>query len=602
MRTINCSLTVGSPRDRGCRAGWFTRCLTSKWLVLFSVALLAMAISAVTASAQTCLLNEYNLATKGKLQCTANDVRIAAVTNIRDPKTGATLTSCIGGQPFDFLADFEILTTSSQARENIGLYIATNSTTQALTGTCVDRIISQQHPCTTNTSLSCGSDNYHETDPPPDNCGDTASGDFSATFGAGAEKVTLEIDGFMCTAPAGSTQLVLPNCTSWQIPGGTIQCVSNSPDTYPFNGPGGTPTAIPGSPSKCNCGVIPLAISVQTPGIDVGKACNTTYTTTTPSFSLVGTPPQLTGSPASCTTSCTPGGTCSPTNYEGGQVTYTVDIANDKSNFGDVTVTQICDSAYGQIFPVPPPTAPFTGTCNAGSQCVSQVTGSGCATSTTCTAATIAFGASHTCTFTVTQAESKTVTNTASVSVTGASNGTASGGSNSVTVTSGEAPSLATATKNLNTPTNACVTERYQVDVANTSTADENLSLTALNDTAADFGSITSVHDSILGTTCGVAASSPGLGTLNSFTVVGPSGTDDSTHLRGGSLADSLTVRGNDYVCYFDGQLCSSISTANNCFTHTNSINATITGDESEAVTITANTVHAHVCVTVTPQ
>src|SRR5438477_8690400 len=316
---------------------------------------LAAGFSSQPASAQTCLLNEYNLVQKQKLNCTANDVRIAAVTNIRDPKTGSTLTSCVGGKPFDFLADFEIVTTSSQARENIGLYIATNSTTQALTGSCVDHIISAQHPCTTNTSLNCGSDNYHETDTAPDNCGDTSSGDFSATFGSGAEKVTLEIDGFMCEAPAGSTQLVLPNCTSWQIPGGTIQCVSTTADTYPFNGPKGTPTAIPGSPSKCNCGVIPLAISVQTPGIDVGKACNTAYTTTAPSFSMSGT--QLTGSPASCTTSCTPGGTCTPVNYEGGTVTYTVDIANDKSNFGDVTVTQICDSAYGQIFPVPPSAA-----------------------------------------------------------------------------------------------------------------------------------------------------------------------------------------------------------------------------------------------------
>lgn len=585
--------------------------MRTKFSIVFrclgAVALLALAggLTPQPASAQTCLQNEYNLVQKQKLNCTANDVRIAAVTNIRDPLTGATLTSCIGGKAFNFLADFEIVTSSSSPRENIGLYIATNSTTQALTGSCVDHIISNNHPCTSNTSLNCGSDNYHETDTAPDNCGDTSSGDFSATFGAAAEKVTLEIDGFMCEAPAGSTQLVLPNCTSWQIPGGTIQCVSTTPDTYPFNGPKGTPTAIPGSPSKCNCGVIPLAISVQTPGIDVGKACNTTYTTTAPSFAFAGT--QLTGSPASCTTSCTPGGTCSPVNYEGGPVTYTVDIANDKSNFGDVTVSQVCDSAYGQIFPVPPASAPFTGTCNAGSQCVApnNVTGSGCATSTTCTAATIAFGASHTCTFTATQGEGKTVTNTASVLVSGASNGTASGGSNSVMVTSGEAPSTATATKSLNATTHACVTERYKVDVANTGTADENLSLTALNDTASDFGGITSVHDNILGTTCGQTAGSAGAGTLSTFTVVAPGGTEDTTHLRGGVLPDALNVGGTDYVCYFDAQLCSDLSTStSDCFTHTNSINASISDDDGEnhTVTVTANTVNAKVCVTVAPQ
>src|SRR5882724_3335488 len=118
------------------------RCIISKWSVLASAALLATAITAVPAAAQTsqvCLQNEYNMVQKQKLNCTANDVRIAEVTNIRDPQTGATLTSCIGGANFNFLADFKIVTTSSQARENIGLYIATNSTTQALTGSCQDR-------------------------------------------------------------------------------------------------------------------------------------------------------------------------------------------------------------------------------------------------------------------------------------------------------------------------------------------------------------------------------------------------------------------------------------------------------------------------------
>src|SRR5216684_2305350 len=106
----------------------------------FIFALLAMAILAAPAFAQTCLQNEYNLVNKQKLNCTANDVRIAEVTNIRDPLTGLTKSSCIGGELFSFIADFKILTTSSQARENIGLYIATNSQTQALTGSCVDNI------------------------------------------------------------------------------------------------------------------------------------------------------------------------------------------------------------------------------------------------------------------------------------------------------------------------------------------------------------------------------------------------------------------------------------------------------------------------------
>src|SRR5258705_8174367 len=289
------------------------RCISSKRLVLFSVALLAMAIMATSASAQTCLQEEYNLVNKQKLNCTANDVSIAQVTNIRDPQTGAKLTSCVSGALFSFIADFTIKTTSSQARENIGLYISSNSQTKALTGSCVDNIIAPQHPCHTGSSIMCGSNNYHETDAAPDNCGDTSSSDGGGT---GVEIVTLEIDNFLCQAPAGSNQVQLPNCTSWQIPGGTIQCVSPSPAfPYPFD-TNSKPEAIPGSPAKCNCGVIPLGVTVQNPSVAVTKACTTT------------------DSPGT-NTSC-------QLNPGGGLGTYTVTMGN-QSNFGDIVLDQACD-------------------------------------------------------------------------------------------------------------------------------------------------------------------------------------------------------------------------------------------------------------------
>src|ERR1700722_6907872 len=151
MRTINCSLTVGSPRDRGCRAGWFTGSLTSKWFIQFAVALFAMAVLSAPAFAQaapnTCLQNEYNSAAglpadstsqSNALNCTAGDVKIAQVSNVRDPATGKTLSSCILGSTFNFIADFQVVTTAKSTRSNIGMYIATNSTTQALTGSCDD--------------------------------------------------------------------------------------------------------------------------------------------------------------------------------------------------------------------------------------------------------------------------------------------------------------------------------------------------------------------------------------------------------------------------------------------------------------------------------
>ena len=84
----------------------FSRCLNSKWFVLCAVALLAMAVLSTPASAQTCLQDEYNKVNKQKLNCTANDVRIAQVTNIRDPQTGATLTTCFQGTTFSFMLIF----------------------------------------------------------------------------------------------------------------------------------------------------------------------------------------------------------------------------------------------------------------------------------------------------------------------------------------------------------------------------------------------------------------------------------------------------------------------------------------------------------------
>ncbi len=44
--------------------------------------LLVIAVMAVPAFGQTCLQNEYNLVNKQKLNCTANDVRIAKVQNV----------------------------------------------------------------------------------------------------------------------------------------------------------------------------------------------------------------------------------------------------------------------------------------------------------------------------------------------------------------------------------------------------------------------------------------------------------------------------------------------------------------------------------------
>lgn len=522
-----------------------------------AIAALALLLQTAPASAQTCLQDEYGKVQRQKLNCTANDVRIAQVTNIRDPTTGQKITTCFQGSTFSFLADFEVLTTSSQARENIGLYIATNSTTQALTGACVDNIITRTN-----------SDNYHETDPTPDNCGDTASSDLSPTFGAGAEKITLRVDNFSCTAPAGSSTLVLPNCTSWQIPGGTIQCVSND-GTYPLNGPGGTPTAIPGSPSKCNCSVISLPITPVTATAIVQKACTTTNTPGPAAFTQT---PNVTQSPTQC-----------DAGQEGSSVSYTVSITNTSTS-GGLVIDQVCDNQYGTIFRSN--TAPAAlAACAAGTSGITAT--NGVCNPTTLTAAGQA-GATGQCTFNAVVGENVSGL-TDNVTAYGHSplnpNSTFSQASNSVTVTSTDAPSTATITKGVVGTTAACATVRYSVDVKNTSKADENLTLTALSDTP--YGDVTHVQGSVLGTTCGVATGTAGLGTLSAST-------------GAGALPASLLVGGSDYTCQFDAQFCSALD-ANSCISHTDKVGGSFTADEpADQVTATANTITVKECLTTT--
>ena len=543
---------------------------------VFVFALLALAIVAVPAFAQNCLQNEYNIAaglsptstaSSNKLNCTANDVRVAQVVGIRDPVTGQPLSTCFQGSHFNFLADFEIVTSSTSSRSNIGLYFATNSTTQALTGSCVDNIIQPSHPCPSNNTITCGSDNYKELDPqpsagspnvPPDNCGDTTSQDNSPVFGSAAQGVTVEVDNFLCVAPAGSNTLVLPNCTSWQIPGGTIACESPAPN-FPYE-----IAAIPGTKSKCNCSIISLPITPITVTASITKSCTTSITTT-------------------AGTSCDEGAEgLDPATYS---VTITPTVA-----VGDTIVDQICDTAYGtvvddnllvngtRVFPACP--AGSTGQSITGTSCVAG--------------ADIANGKSYTCTFTAAAiGELTSVTDQASASLHSTFNTSSTvttGESNSVKVFSEDAPATATVTKGYVGTEAACATVRYSVEVDNTSGFDEAETLSALQDST--YGDITKLGSgtppTVLGTTCGVATTSPGLGTLS-----GSSGA--------GAFPATIAATSGKYTCQFDGQFCSALD-ANSCLSETDSVTGTLKADETADASFTqkANTLTVKECLTAT--
>src|SRR5262249_50860132 len=339
------------------------------------------------APAHNCIQNEWNLSQGNALNCTssscslgctANDVSIAKVQNVRDLQ-GNTIQNCNGGGTFNFIADFEIKTTSKSSRSNIGLYIAETGTTVAdalsVNNTCADNVIppptgftntntdgkhpvkgaNGHFPCPGAPSIQCGTDYFDSLDQattsPADNCGDTSSTD-NVGFGTRTQKVTLETDGFQCPDPSnvnlptctvnGVTGpcAVLPNCTSWQVPGQTTTCVTTpGQQGYPFNNSfnPARPEAVPGTSSKCNCGVITLPVIVQRPSIVVQKECTTAATAGPRQFDA-GNPSAVppvapTQSPVACNSG-----------VEGGDtVTYHVQVTN-QSNFGTVTISSLTDS------------------------------------------------------------------------------------------------------------------------------------------------------------------------------------------------------------------------------------------------------------------
>jgi hypothetical protein len=522
--------------------------------MLLSVAALGLAISAVPSSAQNnCLQDEYAVAgNHQKLQCTANDVRVAFADNVRG-LDGAPLPTCQLGSTFNFVADFHVVTTAT-ARENIGLYFQTNGGATALSGTCSDNIIAPPHHSAnaldtvclgSGTNASCtGTGTYEELDAAPDKCGDISTSDNN-------QVVTVEVDNAACKPAAGSNLVALPNCTSWQQPGGTILCKSSTPN-WPYD-----LAAIPGSPSKCNCdSTFTIPVVVQSPSISVTKACTTNITT------------------GNTNVLCDAG-------VEGSDVIYTVTV-NNTSNFGNLTINQICDSAYGNI-----------ATATGVTPC-STPNAIGTASSTTCSVPqTVAGGSNYACTFTAHEGESGDVKDTATASGLGSDGKTpVTGTSNQVEVTSTDAPTTATVAKTLVGTQAACVTVRYGVDVHNSSGADESITLSSFTDSV--YGSITTVHGDVLGTTCGVPAGSPGLGTLSSVT---------ASATNGGALSATLAVGGSDYQCQFDAQFCGALSTittgAGTCtgIKHSNTVTPTLAGDEGESVTQTGGALTVNECI-----
>ena len=243
--------------------------------------------------------------------------------------------------------------------------------------------------------------------------------------------------------------------------------------------------ALPGSPSKCSCDIgFTVPIFVETGSIQVTKD----------------------SSPASLPES-------------GGEFTFTVQVANTAQSTS-LTLDRICDDQHGTIVN------------NTGTACAAGALGS--INSTTCSVPqTLAAGASYSCEFKANVNSNTPLSVTDVVSVFGHDqNNKPVTGSDSAQVAISNVAPTATVVKSL--VDLACADVNYRVRVNNTDTA-ESLHLTALSDSG--FGSITSVHDNVLATTCSVPQDIAAGGNYEC---------DFRAHFCGGSHTDTVTATLND--------------------------------------------------------
>jgi hypothetical protein len=424
-----------------------------------------------------------------KLNCTANDVRIAGVAKDAQGNFLITPTTCDpnqNGGKFDLTATFQVVTTASE-RYDIGIYFDIRGDTQtppdgARTGLCS----LSKLPIPPALDLEGGGDT----------CGDTVQN----TNPLNPLLVTISIPGVSCV---GDTFVKLPNCTSW-AQNKTTLCTTDA-------------QAKPGTTSKCSCDdAFTIPVLIQRGELVVAKDAS---------------PTQL--------------------DEPGGSVDYTVTVTN--TGVGTVTLTTIVDD------PDNDPSSDNSITYQASVICGKTVLQGGQTP-----------GDSTTCTFT------RTVSGNAGQSFTDKAcvNGTDPGGAvgptcDTASVSIKDVLPTATVAKSL--VGLQCADVRYHVKVTNTDAA-EALSLTALTDLG--FGDITTVHDDVLGTTCGVAS---GIGTLTGQT-------------GAGTLPAPVAVNGGLYECDFDAHFCGS--------SHQDTVNAALSDNDGNAITPSSNTLTVNVSAT----
>jgi hypothetical protein len=404
------------------------------------------------ASAQTCINDVWKAHSNSQdLTCTANDVTLSAATNINitvggscNPTTG--VCQCFAGQPLTFTADFRMDLTA-QARYDVGFYLATDGDPNndgALTGVC-SASASLAGNTQNGTFINLDSP-VNGGSQPTDVCGDI-TGQLNTAHNPIFVRATVNTT---CPAAAGQ-QLQLPFATTWRQTGANQVCLGTGNGTT-------TNDVFPGSPSKCNKGVLTLDITSVTTSIVVTKEA------LTPSVQETG-----------------------------GSAAYSVKVQNTSAIA--VTLQTLTDDKYGNIT--------STHLAGGGFQAV---------TATTCaTGGSIAAGGEYNCQFTGTVPPGDFPGNFTDIVTACANNATNQANeckSDDAVVPYADVPQPPSLTKTV-TGTSCVVDATYTVVVTNNS-AQDKLTLTQLLDDV--YGDITQVQGNIQSTTCGQVPGSPGGG------------------------------------------------------------------------------------------
>jgi hypothetical protein len=391
------------------------------------------------ASAQTCIQDVWKAhGNNQNLQCTANDVTLSSATNIQiltggscDPVTG--VCGCFAGGTVTFTADFRMDLTAD-TRYDVGFYIATDGDPNhdgAITGQC-----SATASLAGNTTRP---GNFINLDAAPDVCGDI-TGQLNTAHNPLFVTATITTQ---CPTAAGQ-QLQLPFATTWRQPGSNEVCSGTGNGTT-------TNDVFPGSPSKCNAGVLTLPIIAVNTTLDVAKDA------LTPSV------PET-----------------------GGPATYQVTVTNTSAIA--VTLTSMVDNVFGDI------------TALQNSTCVPDANAATCQVG-----GTIAAGGSCSCMFTA-QVPPGDVpgshVDTVEVCANNPSNPTVVCDTDPATVPYTDVSVPPSLTKTVGS--NACrIDTTYNVVVTNGNQL-ESLTLNTLTDNV--FGNIAAVQGNVISTTCGQAS------------------------------------------------------------------------------------------------